>query len=53
MEGLLTLLLSDKLGVQTTAETKRERSPESARIRDLIRTGLAEKKPEDSNGGAK
>ena len=28
MEGLLTMLLSDKLGVQTTAETKRERSPE-------------------------
>jgi uncharacterized membrane protein YqiK len=44
MEGLLTLLLSDKLGVQVTSP-QRERSPESERLRDEIRQSMGEKKP--------
>lgn len=51
MEGLLTMLLSDKLGVQVNEEGKRERSPESARLREAIRQSMAEKQPESGSGG--
>jgi uncharacterized membrane protein YqiK len=50
MEGLLTMLLSDKLGVQVTGDAKRERSPEAARLRDSIRASMAEK-PADTDKG--
>ena len=44
MEGLLTLLLSDKLGVEVKSNTPRERNPEATRLRNQIRESLAEKK---------
>jgi uncharacterized membrane protein YqiK len=44
MEGLLTMLLSDKLGVQVTGEQKRESNPEADRLREEIRKGLSEKR---------
>ena len=44
MEGLLTLLLSDKLGVQVTGDQKSEPNPEADRLRDEIRKGLSEKR---------
>jgi uncharacterized membrane protein YqiK len=44
MEGLLTLLLSEKLGMQMEGGQGRERSPESERLRDEIRQSLMEKK---------
>ena len=43
MEGLLTLLLSDKLGVDVKGE-KREPNPEADRLREEIRKSLAEKR---------
>jgi uncharacterized membrane protein YqiK len=47
MEGLLTLLLSDKLNLQVNSDLQRERSPETERLRNEIRQGLSsEKKPE-------
>jgi hypothetical protein len=49
MEGLLTMLLSDKLGVQVTGDGRREPSPEAARLREAIRESMAEKKT-DGNG---
>jgi uncharacterized membrane protein YqiK len=39
MEGLLTLLLSDKMGVQISSE-QRERAPEAERLRAQIRESL-------------
>jgi uncharacterized membrane protein YqiK len=51
MEGLLTLLLSDKLGVPVTSDVQRERNPEAERLRTEIRQDLAEKrddKPADT-----
>lgn len=50
MEGLLTLLLSDKLGVQITSDKKREPSPEADRLREEIRKDLSEKR-EDAMPG--
>ena len=44
MEGLLTLLLSDKLGVQVTGDREREPNPDADRLRDEIRKNLMEKK---------
>ncbi len=44
MEGLLTMLLSDKLGVQVTSDQKRETNPEADRLREEIRKGLSEKR---------
>ncbi len=41
MEGLLTLLLSDRMGLQAGGEVQREHSPEAERLRGLIREGLA------------
>ncbi len=43
MEGLLTLLLSDKLGVQVSGE-QRERMPEAERLRAQIRESLMKDK---------
>jgi uncharacterized membrane protein YqiK len=44
MEGLLTMLLSDKLGVQVNSDQKREPNPEADRLREEIRKGLSEKR---------
>jgi uncharacterized membrane protein YqiK len=44
MEGLLTLLLSEKMGMPVDGSHQRERSPESERLREEIRQSLAEKK---------
>ncbi|HMD90473.1 MAG TPA: SPFH domain-containing protein, partial [Anaerolineaceae bacterium] len=46
MEGLLTLLLSDKLGLEIKAEGSKERSPEAERLRNEIRQNLMEKPKE-------
>ena len=43
MEGLLTLLLSDKLGVDVKSDTPRERNPEADRLRNQIRESLMNK----------
>jgi uncharacterized membrane protein YqiK len=43
MEGLLTLLLSDKMGVQVSGE-QRERAPEAERLRSQIRESLMKDK---------
>ena len=44
MEGLLTLLLSDKLGLEANATTARERSPQAEQLRNEIRQNLMEKR---------
>jgi uncharacterized membrane protein YqiK len=44
MEGLLTLLLSEKLGMSNETNQLRERSPEAERMRESIRQTLSEKK---------
>jgi uncharacterized membrane protein YqiK len=49
MEGLLTMLLSEKMGVDVSGDVKRERSPEAARLRDMIYKSMAETKT-DGNG---
>jgi hypothetical protein len=43
MEGLLTLLLSDKLGLQVGDGIKRDGNPEAERIRNDIRQSMLEK----------
>jgi uncharacterized membrane protein YqiK len=49
MEGLLTLLLSDKLNLQTTASSeRRERSPEVEQLRDEIRKSMAAGKSQEN-----
>ncbi|MDD5371399.1 MAG: SPFH domain-containing protein [Anaerolineaceae bacterium] len=54
MEGLLTLLLSDKLGLDMKGEAARERSPDAERLREEIRKSMMEKregeKPPDAGG---
>jgi uncharacterized membrane protein YqiK len=50
MEGLLTLLLSDKLGLEVTAKTGKEPSPEAERLRNEIRQGLTEKRTDGKPG---
>jgi hypothetical protein len=47
MEGLLTLLLSDKLGLQVNNEVVKDGSPEAARIRNEIRQSMLEKREGD------
>ncbi|HEX7433522.1 MAG TPA: SPFH domain-containing protein [Anaerolineaceae bacterium] len=47
MEGLLTLLLSDKLGLEVKGELSRERSPDAERLRNEIRQNLMEKPAEN------
>jgi uncharacterized membrane protein YqiK len=44
MEGLLTMLLSEKLGIDVSNGQARERSPEANRIREDIRKSMTEKK---------
>ncbi|RPI24277.1 MAG: flotillin family protein [Chloroflexota bacterium] len=46
MEGLLTLMLSEKLGVPLDDSQTRQRSPESERLREEIRKSMME-----NNGG--
>ena len=46
MEGLLTLLLSDKLNLAVTGEPKKEQNPEIDRLRGEIRKSLSEKRDE-------
>jgi uncharacterized membrane protein YqiK len=43
MEGLLTLLLSDKLNLSVTGESTKERNPEVDRLRNEIRQSMLEK----------
>jgi hypothetical protein len=47
MEGLLTLLLSDKLNLQVNDKTPKEANPEAEKLRQEIRRSLSEK-PQDS-----
>ena len=49
MEGLLTLLLSDKLGLETNRTAAREPTEEVERMKQEIRQSLATK--HDSDGG--
>lgn len=42
MEGLLTMLLSDKMGVQVTGNSPRERNPEAEKLRSQIRQSMTE-----------
>jgi len=46
MEGLLTMLLSDKLGVELKATDKRKPSPEVEKLRQEVRKTIAEKPAE-------
>ena len=48
MEGLLTMLLSDRLGVQVNEKKPRERNPEADRLRAQISQSLMEKRQEGS-----
>jgi uncharacterized membrane protein YqiK len=48
MEGLLTMLLSDKMGVQIQSESTRERDPEAVRLREQIRQSMAEDKTDQT-----
>jgi uncharacterized membrane protein YqiK len=53
MEGLLTLLLSDKLGVQVNNGSEKERNPQAEQLRSQIRQSLAENRessPSTSGG---
>lgn len=43
MEGLLTLLLSDKLNLSVTTDATKERNPEVERLRNEIRQSMLEK----------
>jgi hypothetical protein len=42
MEGLLTLLLSDKLGLEVSAARQREPNPQADQLRTQIRESLKE-----------
>jgi uncharacterized membrane protein YqiK len=46
MEGLLTLLLSDKLNLAVTGEPQKERSEDAKKLRDEIRQSMKDVKPE-------
>ena len=50
MEGLLTLLLSDKLDLDVTGETTKVQSQDADRLRNEIRQSLTEKKEDPANG---
>jgi uncharacterized membrane protein YqiK len=45
MEGLLAMLLSDKMGVHVKPDESKERNPEAAQIRSQILNSLAPEKP--------
>jgi len=47
MEGLLTLLLSDKLNLQVNDQSSKEANPEAKKLRQEIRRSLSEK-PQES-----
>lgn len=44
MEGLLTLLLSDKLNLEVTGSTQRVRNEDAEKLRAEIRQSLSDKK---------
>jgi uncharacterized membrane protein YqiK len=50
MEGLLTMLLSEKMGVQLNKAEDRERNPETERLREEIRKSMSENR--DTSGEA-
>jgi len=50
MEGLLTLLLSDKLNLGVTGESLKERSQDADKLRSEIRQSLSEKSEVPGNG---
>jgi uncharacterized membrane protein YqiK len=50
MEGLLTLLLSDKLGLETTGAPTKVKSEDADRLRAEIRKSLSEKKEDTADG---
>ena len=50
MEGLLTLLLSDKLGLEVTGSTPKVQSEDAERLRNEIRKSLSEKKDDSAAG---
>jgi len=52
MEGLLTMLLSEKLNVQVTGAPERERNPEADRLREEIRQSMAAKSESGSQSSA-
>ena len=52
MEGLLTLLLSDKLGVEVKRDQTREPNPMAERLRDEIRQSIMEKGENKPQSGA-
>jgi uncharacterized membrane protein YqiK len=53
MEGLLTLLLSDKLGLEGTTVSNKPKNEEAERLRSEIRQGLSEKKEPPVTGDSK
>jgi uncharacterized membrane protein YqiK len=53
MEGLLTMLLSEKLGVSTAAQANQPRSPEVEALRTQIYQSIDKKPPESGNAEAK
>ena len=50
MEGLLTMLLSDKLGLETAGAPTKVKSEDADRLRAEIRKSLSEKKEDSSDG---
>jgi uncharacterized membrane protein YqiK len=52
MEGLLTMLLSDKMGVEIKTDANRERDPEAVRLREQIRQSMAETKEDQAPAAA-
>ena len=52
MEGLLTLLLSDKLGLDVKNNVTKERSPEAEKLREAIRQSLTENREGPSQAPA-
>ncbi len=52
MEGLLTLLLSDKLGLEVRGDGSKERSPEAERLRNEIRQSLMDKPSAGQSAGS-
>jgi uncharacterized membrane protein YqiK len=52
MEGLLTLLLSDKLGVDVKNSSAHEPNPEADRLREEIRQSMAQNRDSSTQGPA-
>lgn len=53
MEGLLTLLLSDKLGLEGTTVSNKPKNEDAERLRSEIRQSLSEKKETPAEGDSK